>query len=124
MFAIRFSQELIINQRLRIEYMSKLIKHLMVLVLATTLVACGGGGGGSSSSNACSDLNLKVFGGDQCNFERSPVVAIVGFSAGGLPISNCSATMVTVNDALTAAHCAQVAASPGGDFRSQPPLLM
>jgi hypothetical protein len=84
-----------------------------ILLLATIITACGGGGEGSSS-NACGDLNVKVFGGEQCNFSRSPVVAIVGFSESGVPISNCSATMVTTNDALTAAHCAAVTAAPGG----------
>ena len=90
----------------------KMKKFALMVIFPGVLIACGGGGG--SSSNACSDLNLKVFGGEQCEFERSPVVAIVGFSAAGLPISNCSATMVTVNDALTAAHCAQLSQSPGG----------
>jgi hypothetical protein len=87
------------------------IKQTIITLGITALIGCGGGGGGS---NACSDLNVKVFGGDQCDYSRSPVVAIVGFSATGVPISNCSATMVTTNDALTAAHCAQVTASPGG----------
>lgn len=86
-----------------------------LLILSISIMSCGGGSGdGEGSSNACSDLNVKVFGGDQCDFTRSPVVAIVGFSADGLPISNCSATMVTVNDALTAAHCAGITQSPGG----------
>jgi hypothetical protein len=89
------------------------MRKVVALFLITAILACGGGGG-ESSSNACSDLNVKVFGGDQCNFSRSPVVAIVGFSASGVPISNCSATMVTTNDALTAAHCARITASPGG----------
>lgn len=89
------------------------MRKIATLLLLAAMTACGGGGG-ESSSNACGDLNVKVFGGDQCNFSRSPVVAIVGFSESGAPISVCSATMVTTNDALTAAHCAQVVASPGG----------
>ncbi len=90
----------------------KNIKYLLLTLGMTVLSGCGGGGG--QEANACGDLNVKVFGGEQCDFSRSPVVAIVGFSAAGVPISNCSATMVTTNDALTAAHCAAVAASPGG----------
>ncbi len=91
------------------------MRNLAALVLAVVMTACGGGGGeGSGSSNACGDLNVKVFGGDQCNFSRSPVVSIVGFSADGVPIAVCSATMVTLNDALTAAHCKAVTAAPGG----------
>jgi hypothetical protein len=89
------------------------LKRIILSVGMTALIGCGGGGGEGGSS-ACSDLNVKVFGGEQCDFSRSPVVAIVGFSASGTPISNCSATMVTTNDALTAAHCAAVTASPGG----------
>jgi len=81
-------------------------------VLLMFFASCGGGG--SSSSNPCSDLNVRVFGGERCDFSRSPVVAIVGFSFDGIPGSVCSATMVTVKDALTAAHCVSLASSPGG----------
>jgi|GEM_PF-3875162 len=81
------------------------MRKLAALILALAMTACGGGGEGSSSSNAC---------GDQCNFSRSPVVSIVGFAADGVPIAVCSATMVTLNDALTAAHCKAVTAAPGG----------
>jgi hypothetical protein len=91
------------------------MRKIGILFIVTILAACGGGGGGGeSSSNACSDLDVKVFGGEQCKFNRSPVVAIVGFSLSGVPISNCSATMVTTNDALTAAHCAAITDAPGG----------
>ncbi len=91
------------------------MRRIIALSLLAALTACGGGGGdGAGSSNACSDLNVKVFGGDQCNFSRSPVVSIVGFSESGMPIAVCSATMVTVNDALTAAHCKAVTTAPGG----------
>ena len=83
------------------------------LLVLLTAAGCGGGGGGESS-NPCGDLNVKIFGGDQCDFTRSPVVALVGFSAEGNPIGVCSATMVTTNDALTAAHCAEITSSPGG----------
>jgi hypothetical protein len=91
------------------------MRNIAALILAVLITACGGGGGeGTGSSNACGDLNVKVFGGDQCNFSRSPVVSIVGFSESGVPIAVCSATMVTLNDALTAAHCAGITAAPGG----------
>lgn len=90
-------------------------KIIVTAACVGILSACGGGGGSDSSSNACSDLNLKVFGGEQCNFSRSPVVAIIGLSADGIPISLCSATMVTLDDALTAAHCSSSPA-PGGRF--------
>ena len=67
------------------------------------LVSCGGGGGGGAG-NPCSDLNLKVTGGTQCKFERSPVVAILSLNSDG-SVGLCTGTMVTVNDVLTAAHC-------------------
>jgi hypothetical protein len=87
------------------------MKKLMFIVGCLILSGCGGG---DDSTNACSDLNVKVFGGDQCNYSRSPVVAIVGFDESGIPRGVCSATMVTTNDALTAAHCAALTQAPGG----------
>jgi hypothetical protein len=90
----------------------KNIYKITLLICVGLLFGCSGGG--DDSPNGCGDLNLKVFGGDQCRFERSPVVAIVGFAIDGTPIGVCSATMVTVNDALTAAHCSELTSAPGG----------
>jgi hypothetical protein len=87
------------------------MKKLMFVLGFLVLSGCGSG---DDSTNACSDLNVKVFGGDQCNYSRSPVVAIVGFDQSGIPRGVCSATMVTTNDALTAAHCAELTQAPGG----------
>ena len=83
------------------------------ILLSCLLSGCGGGGSSSLAGNACADLNLRVYGGAQCNYHRSPVVPIVAYNASSEIIGVCSATMVTVNDALTAAHCALLASIPG-----------
>ncbi len=75
----------------------------LLLAVIVSIFGCGGGGGGGAG-NPCSDLNLRVTGGTQCRFERSPVVAILSLNSDGT-VGLCTGTMVTVNDVLTAAHC-------------------
>jgi hypothetical protein len=89
-----------------------MIKRLLIVIIVAGAFSCGGSG--SDSDDPCADLNLRVYGGEQCRYERSPVVAIVGFDADFNPVGVCTATMVTVNDALTAAHCAVLTQYPGG----------
>ena len=87
------------------------MKQLIVSLLVLSLSACGGGGGGGNG--ACSDLNLRVFGGEQCKYSASPVVPLYAMSASGTPLGVCSGTLVTIDDVLTAAHCIELSTIPG-----------
>lgn len=91
--------------------MNNFNRIIFCILFAATMQGCSGGGG--DSENPCSDLNLKVYGGEQCKYEQSPVIALVALDAYANPIGVCSATMVTVDDALTAAHCIELAFMPG-----------
>lgn len=71
---------------------------------------CGGGGGGSDiGGNACGALNAKVFNGETCNQNaRTPVIALYPVAESGgqlIEAGICTATLVTVDDFLTSAHC-------------------
>lgn len=77
---------------------------LLVSIVSVALSSCGGGGGGSDQGNPCGDLNIRVTGGSQCRFERSPVVSVITLFQSG-DVGFCSGTMVTVDDVLTAGHC-------------------
>jgi secreted trypsin-like serine protease len=71
---------------------------------------CGGGGGESDrGGNACSALNAKIFNGEVCNkSSRTPVVALYPIAESGGQLFDagiCTATLVTVDDFLTSAHC-------------------
>ena len=90
--------------------MNNFNRIIFCILFAATMQGCSGGGG--DSENPCSDLNLKVYGGEQCKYEQSPVIALVALDAYANPIGVCSATMVTVDDALTAAHCIKLALIP------------
>lgn len=92
----------------------RFLVRLWISLLALIFCSCGGGGGDDASSgNACSDLNVRVFGGDQCRFELSPVVPLYALSAAGVPLGTCTGTMVTLDDILTAAHCIGLTQLPG-----------
>lgn len=86
---------------------------LFCILLAATMPGCSGGGGGDSGDNPCSMLNVKMSGGESCNISRSPVIVLAAFDAATNIIGICSATMVTVDDALTAAHCGELGRIPG-----------
>lgn len=88
--------------------MKKLFTTLLIL-----LAGCSSGGSEDSGDNPCSMLNIKLSGGEQCNISKSPVIVLAAFDAGANLIGVCSATMVTVNDALTAAHCSELGMIPG-----------
>lgn len=92
--------------------MKNLITFVATIGLLGMLFGCGGGGG-DATGNACSDLNIKVYGGDQCRFEKSPVVPLYALSADGVPLGTCSGTLVTLDDVLTAAHCIELTRVPG-----------
>lgn len=88
--------------------MKKLFTTLLIF-----LIGCSSGGSEDSGDNPCSMLNIKLSGGEQCNTSRSPVIALAAFDAGVNIIGVCSATMITVDDALTAAHCIGLWTIPG-----------
>lgn len=80
------------------------------LVAFLSIIACGGGGGGSDlGGDGCGALGAKIFNGDECSqTSRSPVVALVPLADDGQriqPLGICTATLVTVDDILTSAHC-------------------
>lgn len=88
------------------------MRFISSLALCSILMmqGCGGGGGGSDiGGNACSALNAKVFNGETCNQNsRTPVIALfpITESGGQLAVAGiCTATLVTVDDFLTSAHC-------------------
>lgn len=85
----------------------------LLTVLFVFLTGCSGGGSGDSEDNPCSTLNIKLSGGEQCNVSRSPVIVLAAFDAAANVIGICSATMVTIDDALTAAHCSELGVVPG-----------
>lgn len=82
---------------------TKAIISTLVLFLVVTS-GCGGGGG-DGSGGACNDVNLRIFGGEQCQLLNSPVVPIVAYTATGAIRGICSGTMITIQHVLTAGHC-------------------
>lgn len=88
------------------------MKKILIVLLVALLCGCGGGGGGGSDS-ACSDLNVKVYGGDQCSYTQSPVIPLYALRADGSILGTCSGTLVTIDDVLTAAHCIELTRIPG-----------
>ena len=87
-----------------------LIKLPRVFLVTATLflISCGGGGGSgdSLSTNQCSalGLNTKIINGTECSTGGSPVLALNLVNRDGTG-SLCSATVITANQLLTAAHC-------------------
>jgi|GEM_PF-1856645 len=87
----------------------------IALSLAISLLAGCGGGGGDGSDNgggSCSALNAKgakVFGGETCDqAARTPVLALFPLESNGSQITIagiCTASLVTVDDFITSAHC-------------------
>ena len=88
------------------------MKKISTLLLIF-LLGCSGGGSEKSDDNPCSMLNIKLSGGEECNLSRSPVVVLAAFDAEVNLVGVCSATMVTVDDLLTAAHCTSFWITPG-----------
>jgi secreted trypsin-like serine protease len=81
-----------------------------ILLTLGLVVASGcGGGGGGGGGNACSSLNAKVFGGDTCDQgARTPVLALFPLASDGgqlVTAGICTASLVTVDDFVTSAHC-------------------
>lgn len=75
------------------------------------MTSCGGGSGGSNSSDATTDscsqlsLNAKVLNGTACSgLNNSPVVRVVTNFLDGSQ-GQCTGTMITDDDVLTAVHC-------------------
>jgi secreted trypsin-like serine protease len=87
------------------------------LALTVTLIACGGGGDGGDTGS-CGDISSKVTGGTSCNPQGSSVVALVAVKVQGenlVALGSCSATVVTNDDILTAAHCIATPLTQGAD---------
>lgn len=86
--------------------MKKIIAKLSICLCILSLIACGGG---SDNSGSCNLLNARIFGGETCNQDaRSPVVLLRPVTIDGEVIESagtCTATLVTVDDILTSAHC-------------------
>ncbi|MCB0337888.1 MAG: trypsin-like serine protease, partial [Bdellovibrionales bacterium] len=90
---------------------------LIVLVLAFVLCSCGSDRNESQTDTAslearsagCSALGAKVFGGESCNQgSRSPVIWLVSYGIRDgqqVPLSTCTAALVTLDDFVTSAHC-------------------
>jgi len=78
-------------------------------VIAVLLITSACGGGGGSAGGPCSDLNVKIFGGEACNQStRGAVVPFLPILSDGEQFavtSLCTATFVTVDDIVTSAHC-------------------
>ena len=79
------------------------------LAFLLTLSGCGGDGGTATSglaTNACSTigLNTKIINGTPCEPTGSPVVMVNLYDRSGESY-NCSGSVVTAQDVLTAGHC-------------------
>ncbi|HMO01712.1 MAG TPA: S1 family peptidase [Oligoflexia bacterium] len=90
-----------------------LIKFFLVIFLIISLVSCGGDSNDDSSSSACAVIGLptKIINGTACGEnDRSPVVRVFtivrdkGTGQTGA-IYTCTATMLTADGGITAAHC-------------------
>lgn len=88
---------------------------LFIFTFSFVLNACSGGsgdddGGGSPDpllTNACSviGLNTRIINGTACSDNNSPVVQIRILPDNDPREFNCSGTLITATDVLTAAHC-------------------
>jgi len=88
--------------------METLRRLLFLLMCSLLALGCGGGGGDGQEipTDACNVLGLtpKIFNGTQCEDATSPVVRLrILFSNASEGL--CTATMITRDAALSAAHC-------------------
>lgn len=99
---------------MNIKLIRKSFQFLILISIIALLSACGGGGGGDDegssgglSTNACGVLgvNSRIINGTACsNSEQTPVVRVFILQRNG-NFSECSGTMITANQVLTASHC-------------------
>lgn len=81
------------------------VKSILLILSLFALTACTKSGDGEENRSGCSDLNLRVFNGEQCSVSNSPVVSLTLKGLEGETLGTCSGTLITRNDILTAAHC-------------------
>ncbi len=92
--------------------MNRIVSSVLFCTIAAFSVSgCGGGGsdgdsGADLSSNACGALGLtaKIINGTQCEVADAPVVKIRLLLQNGQE-GQCTGTMLTASEVLTAAHC-------------------
>lgn len=88
-------------------------RGICAALMSLLAAGCGGGGGDSDplGTDACGVIGLpsKIANGTACgNISNSPVVRVVLLDSSGKQ-AFCSATMLTAQTALTAAHCITIA---------------
>jgi len=81
------------------------VRSILISLAIISLAACTKSEAGQENRSGCSDLNLRVFNGEQCSVSSSPVVSLTLKGEEGQTVGTCSGTLITRNDVLTAAHC-------------------
>lgn len=81
------------------------VKFILLILSLFAVTACTKSGDGEENRAGCSDLNLRIFNGEQCSVSNSPVVSLTLKGSEGETLGTCSGTLVTRNDIVTAAHC-------------------
>ncbi|MCC6220626.1 MAG: trypsin-like serine protease [Deltaproteobacteria bacterium] len=77
-----------------------------LIIILASYAACGGNSSEDFMYDACMAIGAKIFNGQVCNVETSPIAKIQVLSP-KLTAGTCSGIVVGHNTILTAAHCLQ-----------------